>query len=757
MILASAIAAGGVGAAALRRLQPFRGNAAAIRTNTHSFGAAAPTLSPTGDGLVVFVYLEGGNDMLNTIIPMAQYGRYVDLRTIAGTSSLAYAAPNTFSGTQVDDDAIEGDANIAFNPGLPGIAAMYRAGRVAVMPGIGCNPNYSHFTSQDQWWSVLGSAGSPLLDSAVGYSAGWMGRYAQAAGLNSFGTIGTWFQPLPVLRGNPDSLNLPPWGVPGVLDLSNPADARLAKALQNFDGTAASQLAGTWSNVEHASIADAPNIGTAYSLLADQDSYVSRQLKMAANLFNAGLGTRVVHCQASGYDTHANQRNDGSGPNGTGLDGHRNALQLVDTAIADFYARLQTNLHRNVTVVVYSEFGRRPAMNDTNGTDHGTAGAALVIGDNVRGGIYGDYPSLAAADLVGDNMKVTLDYRGLFATVISDWLGADPVQVINGTNPILPLFAAAPGVDPTVTTITTTSTTTTTTTTTTIAPVTTTPQTTTPETTLLTTTTLIAPTTTIAETTTVPVIPATTMEPATTVVVTSSTIAGATQTTVTTVAAVPSSVAPTAPTTSTTQPSAPTTIAPSTTAPATPSTTIVSAPTVATIATNVEPTTTTTTVVRSGVVETTSTTKAPIRLFPTPLPPASTGGPSEPITPIAPSVLVTPAVTPGSPINESQEAVKKNPPAQASTTTVPDELPAGSGAAAVSSPPTPSTTKAAPAPTVATVAIATPKVPATTTKPNVSGSISTKESARPKAVPPAPKPKSLALRTKTKRKAKAKK
>ncbi len=563
MGLVGAVAAGEIAAS---QLGPLR---RAFSAGNSLLEGAAPSTS--NDGLVVFVYLAGGNDGLNTVIPMAQYDRYLELRTIPDPNmpgkmtSIAYPAPNV-----APDSALAGDANISFNPGLVNISSLYRAGRVAVLQGIGCNPNYSHFTSQDQWWSALGKAGDPLLDSAIGYSAGWAGRYARVAGLGSFGTVGTDYSPTPALRGNPDGLNLPVGGLSGLLNLSNATDARFAKAINGFTGSEFGQLAGDWNAVSASSIVDTPNIGKAYVEANTLSGSVEKQLWMAANLFNAGLGTRVVHCTAGGFDTHSEQR-----LRADGHDEHQRILGAVDTAVAKFYARLLPTLHRNVTIVVYSEFGRRPKMNDTLGTDHGTAGVAFVIGDNVRGGLYGEYPSLTAANLVNGNMKITLDYRSMYATVIQDWLGVDAASVLGADNARLALFTGAPGVDTTPTTstsTTSTSTTSTSTSTSTTVP-TTTASTTTASTTIAVTTvpttvaTTLGITTTVAgATTTAPDTSVTTLATTTSSIVTTLPPTTEAPTTGAATTAAPTSTAPTtaAPTTAASSTGATTTVAPRT-------------------------------------------------------------------------------------------------------------------------------------------------------------------------------------------------
>ena len=148
-------------------------------------------------------------------------------------------------------------------------------------------------------------------------------------------------------------------------------------------------------------------------------SAISQNLLGIAKVLLAGLGTRVFYTQQMGYDTHANQ-----GPT------HPKLLGDLSRAIADFHADLEEHgQSENVVMLVFTEFGRRVRDNGS-GTDHGSGGLALVIGDAVKGGLYGEYPSLKEENLLEGDLCFNTDFRGVYATLAERWLGLDAVPIV---------------------------------------------------------------------------------------------------------------------------------------------------------------------------------------------------------------------------------------------------------------------------------------------------------------------------------------
>ena len=142
-----------------------------------------------------------------------------------------------------------------------------------------------------------------------------------------------------------------------------------------------------------------------------------------ARVHTAGLGTRVFYTQHAGYDYHSHEPVM-----------HPKLLTELTEAIADFLQDLRNhNASEEVTILVFTEFGRRIKDNGS-GTDHGSGGGAYIIGDNVEGGLYGEYPSIDPADwLYGEDLRHTIDFRGIYGTVLDQWMGVDPTSIVGGT------------------------------------------------------------------------------------------------------------------------------------------------------------------------------------------------------------------------------------------------------------------------------------------------------------------------------------
>jgi uncharacterized protein (DUF1501 family) len=593
VLLAGAIGAGTIAASQLGPLRKM---------------IAGGTAGGSADGIVVFIYLGGGNDGLNTVIPVdAQYNEYVRLRTknIGGTvSSIAYPAP----GTGRADDALLGDASIAFNPGFSNISSWYRSGKVGVIQGVGyANPSFSHFDSQDHWWAGTGSAGTFSLNP----QSGWLGRYSEMAALPPTGLIaisgGT--QPLAIRGMNASGLSLSVWSGPRLGEANSfLGDAHAAQAVSAMaGGRPVGSLSSSWAAVSSSAINLAPTINGATQVAFPAGaSYIKRQMMMAANLINANIGTRVIHCEHGGFDTHENQRLDSKGN-----DWHRMLLGDLDESLGVLFSTLTASQRRKVTVMVYSEFGRRPEMNGTFGTDHGAASVSLVIGDNVKGGRFGEYPLLT--DLDDENLRSNVDFRSVYSALLQQWLGVAPEPIIGAPQRTLSLFAAAPGDElgqpPTTTTTT--------------LPVTTTSTTTT----LPVTTTSLPVTTTTSPTTTTVAITSTTVEPTTTTTIASTTTTTVVDNPTTTI------VTTTVPSSSSTTPSSTTSTTTPTTTTTSPATTTTSTTPTSPATTTTSPATTTTTSA-PGPTSTTSTTSttSPKKLV-TPSLPSRTPSRSTPDTP----------------------------------------------------------------------------------------------------------------------------
>jgi len=458
------------------------------------------------DGVVLVIYMGGGNDGLNTVVPVTD-NKYFDLRRdlALDPAQCHMLTPDT-----------------ALHPRLSALAARYANGDVAVIRNVGyVPPNLSHFTSQDQWSAGAGSGGNILASPR----SGWLGRWADTQGAPdlfrsmAFGSAvplhirSETTQPLALPLSQSNSLGSKP---------TDTNEARLYRAFRSMSpGVTGTGRLGDRLAVMNGRAIDAATIAEPAWTSLDGTN-LRRQLLMAANVVNAGIGVRVMAASYGGFDTHSNQ-----------AVGHADLLGDLDLSLEAFFGRLSPSMASKVTVMTFSEFGRRAEVNDSLGTDHGTSSCMFVVGNGVRGGVYGDAPPLTNLDNNG-NLRPTLDFRRVYSSILSGWLGSDPDAIIGAPHADMRLFSADVGAT------TTTSTTTTSTSST--------------STSTSTTSTIVASTSTIA---------ATTIAPSTTASPTTSTVPGTEPTSTT----APSTTAPSTTPSSTAAPS--TTVVSTTTEPAT--------------------------------------------------------------------------------------------------------------------------------------------------------------------------------------------
>ena len=362
------------------------------------------------DPILVVLQLTGGNDYLNTVIP---YGdpRYYENRT-------SVAVPQ--------DQVLPIDDHFGFNPALAPVKDMYDQGKVALINGVGYpTPNRSHFRSMDIWHTCE--------PDKIG-TEGWLGRVIRDLDPRSENVLtGVNFG-----RGLPRALALT--GVPvasvavletyGVLTGITGEPDR-SEALDVFarmyaptvgSGPVMDYLGQTGLDA----LKGADILKTAPAKYASSveyaDTSIGRNLLGISKVLHANLGTRIFYTQHSGYDTHASQ-----------VPAHTKLWTELSQAITDFYADLREHdTADNVLMLVFTEFGRRVKDNGS-GTDHGSGGLALAIGDPVQGGMYSEYPSLREEDLLEGDLHFNIDYRGIYGTILEDWLGLDPVPVVGGS------------------------------------------------------------------------------------------------------------------------------------------------------------------------------------------------------------------------------------------------------------------------------------------------------------------------------------
>ncbi|SCG68600.1 DUF1501 domain-containing protein [Micromonospora coxensis] len=370
---------------------------------------ADPATGSVGDTLVL-VTLYGGNDGLNTVVP------YADPAYHASRPELAYPAERVLP---LND-------SLGLNPVLTGLKRLWDERRLAVVLGVGYpRPDRSHFRSMDIW-----QTGSPKAPATTGWVGRWLDdRDAPVGTAVSFEPV---LPPLLVGRRRIGScvsyhgLDLPPW-----------ADERLVAALGRVEpgepemqARAASAFADLleMGRVIRGTdkITTSPGAVTEPVVPATGtggESALSAQLALVARCVEVGVPTRVYSVSLGGFDTHADE-----------LSTQELLLRQLDGALSSFTARMaRSEAGRRVTIVVYSEFGRRVRANASDGTDHGTAGPMLVLGGRVVGGLYGEQPSLT--DLDHGDLKATTDFRDVFGTALASVLNADPSRYFDGYEP----------------------------------------------------------------------------------------------------------------------------------------------------------------------------------------------------------------------------------------------------------------------------------------------------------------------------------
>ena len=363
------------------------------------------------DPVLVVLQLSGGNDAVNTIVP---YGDpfYADNRPVV----------------RVDEEQVlRIDDKVGFNPAMAPLKALYDQGKVAVIQGIGYpNPNRSHFRSMDIWHTCE--------PDKVG-TEGWLGRAIRDMDPNSENVLtGVNFG-----RGLPRALAAS--GVPvasvGNLDtygvLTGIEDDQRDEALDLFArmyspsmgrGPVTDYLTQTGMDA----LKGADILNTAPEQYSSSVEYgtdtVAQYMRNIAQVHLAGFGCRVLYTTApyNSFDTHAGE-----------MVAHGKLWSETSNAIADFYADLSEHgASDNVTLLVFTEFGRRVHDNGS-GTDHGSGGVAFVIGDAVKGGLYGEYPSLAPDKLLEGDLHYNNDFRSLYSTLADKWMGLDPNAIVGGS------------------------------------------------------------------------------------------------------------------------------------------------------------------------------------------------------------------------------------------------------------------------------------------------------------------------------------
>lgn len=391
---------------------------------TRAMGGLSSVPGVPDERILVVVQFSGGNDGLNTVVPFG--------------SPEYYRARPGIGIPEREALALGGAEGLGLHPQLAPLKDMYDNGLVAVVNGVGYpNPNRSHFKSMDIWHTA----------DTTATGDGWLGKYfdAECCGYGK-GESGT-----PEPAGGPPGLAIgrsAPLAMQGrkVMPVAFENVELFRWAGLDIHKTLREPYDALNRRTEGEGQAARPDSNAAFLLRTAMDAQVSsdlirkavanrprtqfpgteigRQLSMVASMIQAGLKTRVYYVQHGGFDTHAGQ----GGSNGR----HGQLLNQFAAAVKAFYTELkaQGNDTRTLTMS-FSEFGRRVAQNQSQGTDHGTAAPMFLLGPMVAKGAHGAYPSLR--DLDDGDLKFTTDFRGVYAGVLDHWLKADSKSILEGT------------------------------------------------------------------------------------------------------------------------------------------------------------------------------------------------------------------------------------------------------------------------------------------------------------------------------------
>lgn len=371
-----------------------------------------PALGTSVDpqNVLLVIQMGGGNDGLNTIVPYSD-DDYHRVRPAIGVD---------------ESTVLKIDDRIGLNPVMAPLDDLFKQGRVAIVQGVGYpNPNRSHFEATQIWETA-----SP--ENPVSY--GWLGRYLDRVvpRATSGPNPGDLFAGVTLGDTIPAAMTAQHVDVPAVGALSafgynggkDVASKTTAGTL--YDGARPGQspylslIETTARNAMRGGDVLRAKIASFQNAVTYPNDPFSAQLRLAAQIVGAGVGTRIIFVSIGSFDTHAGQRAQ-----------QDRLLGYLASGLHAFYADLEAHqLQDRVLAMTFSEFGRRVAQNASNGTDHGTAMPLFVVGGKVKGGVYGDHPSLT--DLDNGDLKYAIDFRSVYATVLEHWLGHDPNDVIAG-------------------------------------------------------------------------------------------------------------------------------------------------------------------------------------------------------------------------------------------------------------------------------------------------------------------------------------
>ncbi|HVM87871.1 MAG TPA: DUF1501 domain-containing protein [Puia sp.] len=367
------------------------------------------------DHVLVLIQLTGGNDGLNTFVPISNYSDYYNLR-----SNIAIPSDKILK--------LDNYEKAGLHPAMQGMQQLYNDEKLSILYSVGYpSPNQSHFRSTDIW--LTGADADQYL------STGWTGRFLSNTYANF--PIGypnaTMPDPLGIQIGSVLSTGF--MGPGGFTAMAVPTDADFYNLINGTLDPAPDTPMGNeltyLRTVARQTNKYADVIVTAAKKVSSQSTYpdnneLAAQLKTVARLVAGGLKTKVYMVSTGGFDTHGGQVQVGNTVSGR----HSDLLKGVSDAIAAFCADLQyLGISKRVVGMTFSEFGRRIKSNGSAGTDHGTAQPVFVFGDYVKSGVLGNPPDLPSTITADDNLPMQYDFRSVYSSVLRDWFCVEPTDI----------------------------------------------------------------------------------------------------------------------------------------------------------------------------------------------------------------------------------------------------------------------------------------------------------------------------------------
>ncbi|HLG33959.1 MAG TPA: DUF1501 domain-containing protein [Bacteroidia bacterium] len=401
-----------------------------------SFGASpllqALAASTNNDHVLVLIQLSGGNDGLNTVIPLDQY-------------SLLSTARNNILIPSFQVLSLNGNPQTGLHPSMSGIQQLFNNGRVNIVQGVSYpSPNFSHFRATDIWLTAS--------DHDQSLSTGWAGRYLDYEYPNY--PVGypnsTVPDPLAIEIGSSVSLGLQGPAVGMGFSITDPTNFyNLINGIQdpapntNYGRELTYiRLVNQQSQAYSGVITNAAN-----NITSQSPSYpvqglnnLSDQLKIVARLIAGGLQTKIYMVSIGGFDTHSSQADSGSPTTGN----HADLLAKLSVAVSAFQDDLSyLNVDDRVIGMTFSEFGRRIISNGSLGTDHGSGAPMILFGNAVQSGILGTNPVIPSNANVNDNVAMQYDFRSVYSSVLNKWFcvpAADLNQIMLQNFQVLPVI-----------------------------------------------------------------------------------------------------------------------------------------------------------------------------------------------------------------------------------------------------------------------------------------------------------------------------